>query len=408
MILQAFSFLLLAAGGASASHEAAIDLSTGDIAANSDLGRALLSKARSLGNNNNNNYDYSWVSNYSIKFQQCTATHNYYGGYFGGNNNQNKNNGNRNNYNGMYEQRLVHFKLCPSSSCDSCEGGADYVVDMNEFVNAYVESKLSAQEYNCERARENCYCQNGNDDQNNCEYYCYQNAGLDYCYQYQNNNNNGNNNNKNQFNLQEALECRKLEVNDDALQYYYYNQGNNYNNYNQYNRDGKMEFFVGPYCANHGKKILLGVFMDETCSFAAPDGIYEKLNYGQKLPYSGESLVQNNCVSCAEPQDYNQQNNKDQNDADAITDVCQRLYEPAGKCEAGMSISYPNTMACDFIKTLPKISHWNIQPAKAISAKVLAGVFASTTALAAGLAVYLHNKIQQRNASNLSTYGEMA
>lgn len=47
---------------------------------------------------------------------------------------------------------LVHFKLCPSSSCSSsCAKGADYVVDMNEFVNAYVESKLSVQEYNCER-----------------------------------------------------------------------------------------------------------------------------------------------------------------------------------------------------------------------------------------------------------------
>lgn len=47
---------------------------------------------------------------------------------------------------------LVHFKLCPSSACSSsCSNSADYVVDMNEFVNAYVESKLSVQEYNCER-----------------------------------------------------------------------------------------------------------------------------------------------------------------------------------------------------------------------------------------------------------------
>ena len=36
---------------------------------------------------------------------------------------------------------------------------------MNEYVNAYMESKLEAQEYNCERVRENCYCEDANDDQ---------------------------------------------------------------------------------------------------------------------------------------------------------------------------------------------------------------------------------------------------
>jgi hypothetical protein len=53
-------------------------------------------------------------------------------------------------------------------------------------------------------------------------------------------------------------------------------QGQNYYNYNQ-KQNNRMELFVGPYCANGGKKILLGVFMDETCSYSAPKGIYEKL-----------------------------------------------------------------------------------------------------------------------------------
>ena len=61
----------------------------------------------------------------------------------------------------MYQQRLVHFKLCPTGNCDSCSNGADYVIDMNAFVEAYIESKLDAQEYNCEMVRENCY----NDDE---------------------------------------------------------------------------------------------------------------------------------------------------------------------------------------------------------------------------------------------------
>lgn len=70
----------------------------------------------------------------------------------------------------MYKQRLIHFKLCPTGSCDSkCTYGADYVVDMGVFVEAYIESKLDAQEYNCEMVRENCYCDNANDDEA-CEY----------------------------------------------------------------------------------------------------------------------------------------------------------------------------------------------------------------------------------------------
>ena len=117
---------------------------------------------------------------------------------------------------------------------------------------------------------------------------CFSNAGLDYCGQYMgggnNNNNNNNQNNRNgqNFDLQEALECRRLEVDEQALQYYMYKNGGmgnnaqNYYNYNQ-NQNNKMELFVGPYCANKGKKIVLGVFMDETCSYAAPSGTYEKL-----------------------------------------------------------------------------------------------------------------------------------
>ncbi|KAL3798253.1 hypothetical protein HJC23_000167 [Cyclotella cryptica] len=408
MKIPAFSFL--ATFAAAASQHAAIDLDTGDIDASSQLGSLIMSKARALNNNNNNNNNndvyYSWVSGYSIKFQQCFASSNYYGGYFGGNQNgDNNKNNNRNGFNGVYEQRLVHFKLCPSSSCSSsCENGADYVVDMNEFVNAYVESKLSVQEYNCERVRENCYCQNANNEQY-CQSMCYQNAGLDYCGQYQNGGNNNNNKNNGQFNLQEALECRRLEVDDNAMQYYLYKNGGNLNhnaqnyyNYNQ-NQNNKMELFVGPYCANGGKKILLGVFMEETCSYAAPSGIYEKLFYGNKLPYSSDSLVTNSCVDCKEPDNYDNKNNNDQQDADKVLDVCQRLYEDAGKCESSLSssIPYPNTYACDFIKTLPKVSRWSISKSAAVPAKALAGVFAITTVALGALTVFLHRKVAAKS-----------
>jgi hypothetical protein len=72
MKIPAFSFLVsLAAIGSASAIQHAVDLDTGDIDASSDLGSMIMSKARLLNNNNNNNMYYSWVSGYSIKFQQC-------------------------------------------------------------------------------------------------------------------------------------------------------------------------------------------------------------------------------------------------------------------------------------------------------------------------------------------------
>jgi hypothetical protein len=153
-----------------ASAGKAVEIPTNDIPASSPLGNRILSAARRLDNNNNNQYT-DWVIGYSIKFEKCAVSEEYYGGYFGGQNgNNNNNNKNRQNYNGMYQQRLVHFKLCPADSCvagtkkNSCKNGAEYVLDMNTFVEAYVEAKLTANQYDCEKVRETCYCDDANDD----------------------------------------------------------------------------------------------------------------------------------------------------------------------------------------------------------------------------------------------------
>ncbi|KAL3796418.1 hypothetical protein HJC23_004215 [Cyclotella cryptica] len=377
-----------------------------EISATSQIGRTLLSKARSL---ENNNADFSWVSGYSIKFVKCATSQDYFAGqYFGGNNNNNNNNknDNRNGYGGMYEERLVHFKLCLSNSCSSCDKGGDYVIDLNEFVEAVVESKLSAQEYNCEKQKERCQytCQNANDDQA-CEYQCYANSGLSYCdNEAQNQNRNGNW--YQQFDLQEAVNCKKLDIDKDALQYYMYNNGGA----NQYQYYGKeMGLYVGPYCSVNGKKIMLGVFMDETCSFAAPQGIYNKFSLGKYIPYQTESLVESGCISCAEPKDYDQQNYNDQQDADSVTEVCERLYEESGKCETNMNIYYPNTYACEFIKSLKASGTKMSNKSKAIPAKVFAGLFATTTIIFGGVAYFLHQKVQRVGVSlNADDNGQLA
>lgn len=117
-----------------------------------------------------------------------------------------------------------------------------------------------------------------------------------------------------EFDLQEAMECRRLDVDEEAAQYYaYQNNMNNGNWNNQQNGQQQMEFFVGPYCSSDGMSILLGVFMDEVCSFEAPSGVYERFNYGQSLPYSSESLISNECISCMEVKEDENQNQDNEN-----------------------------------------------------------------------------------------------
>lgn len=392
--------------------EASIDASSDIIPANSAIGQRLLSVSRRLENNQDG--DMSWASSYSLKFDKCATTNEYYGGYFGGNGNnnnnqqQNNNNGNRNGYNGLYEQRLVHFKLCPTDTCSKgCSGGGDYVVDMNEYVRAYFEYKQQLVEAQCESVKENCDCENANDDQV-CESACIAQAGLSDVCEEQGGQNNNNNNGQYQFNLQEAVDCSRLEIDESvAAQYYNYGQNDGYNNYNNYNQNNnqnnqnnKIEFFVGPYCAAAGRSIFLGVFMDETCSYAAPENVYTKLT-GTTLPYSTTSIIGHDCLSCKDTSaDAEVEYDENGNEEVAVLKLCEELYQGSGKCETNLAAygHYPTTYACDFIKGLnawgkTRIAAEYQEFARHITPGVLAGVFACTTLIFGGVSYFIHTKM---------------
>jgi hypothetical protein len=300
---------------------------------------------------------------------------------------------NREGYQGMYQQRLVHFKLCPSDSCRSCTNGADYVVDLNEFIDAMMEAKLTAQEYNCQRVRENCYCEQANN-KDYCLASCYTNAKMDYCNEMGGNNNNGQAMNG-KFEMSDALSCAALDVDEDMMSNYYFK--NRKSNMGHYNEEGK--YYVGPYCSNNGKKIFLGLFEEETCSYPAPSGTFEALNYGSSLPYSKKSLIDSGCLSCKEPSEQDYNNYWDNQDADQVTDVCERMYEMSGKCEENLKNlpygTYPNNLGCDFVKNIRANT---IVPA-AVPAKVFAGIFAATTVLLAGLTANLYKKSRRANVA---------
>lgn len=326
IITMLFRFSLLAAlfASAAATVTPIRDVTpTGDIPADSKLASKIMSKARKLDGNAD---DAEWVAGYDIRFVGCHETT-----QFAGEDGQNAEDGNP-----LYTQRLVHFYLCPSGSCSKnskCSNGGEYIVDMGEFLEAYLQAKLEAQEWACEQvANYGCYNCDYNDDER-CQNQCYRDQGMDYCIE--NDYDNGD-----EFELERAAECAEM---DNA------------------NGNDNIQYFVGPYCSG-GNKINLGVFMDETCTTPTSTGVYAKMNYGNELPYASESLVSDECISCKEPQDNDGNNNAyNDYDEDEVTELCERMYEMSGKCEEDLKdvnsyYFYPNTKACDFIHTtLPKL-----------------------------------------------------
>jgi hypothetical protein len=304
------------------------------ILASSEAGMKLLSRdGRRLKNddnkNNNNsnnnkqtyNQDFSatWIANYTIRFSSCHSIANL----------------DRNGA-GAKNQIAAKFHLCPGSgSCNKkCSSkGAEYMADMIDFVEAFLQSK----KYVCEIQKENCqyYCnKNGGYYTHSCLYTCLSDAGYGLCNQGENND----------FYPGNYVQCQKLVLGDS---------GNN------------DQYYIGAYCANNGKEVRLGVFTNSFCTKMAPKGTYEKL-YGSSLPYSTTSIVSNDCLSCK--QVYNNQGGQ-------VTEACQNLYQVSAKCEgssATSGITYPDNESCDFIhNTVPRIE-------KLLAGKSLRAVNVST------------------------------
>lgn len=389
-----------------------------NIPTDSKTGKRLLSKARRVeqnnNNNNNNEQEADWLAGYSIKYDSCASLIQVReeGGEEEGL---------------LYTQNLVKFVVCAgaTSGCSDCGSGiAQYVVNMNEFVQAYSEMKKEAQEAACETVREYCYCDNANDDEV-CENQCYADAGMSECIQYEG---------QEEVEIDELLECGVMEGgngnnnnNNGNGNYNYGQQQQSYNGVDMY-----RQYYIGPMCSpKDGKSIFLAAFYDAGCTSYAGTGVYEAFNYGYPLPYETEPIVAlNDCISCLQVDNDNNNNNNNQNNNNnnnqnnnnnyngnynqnqnmEAAEICQQSYEMAAKCESNLGsylgqYYYTDTSGCDYIHNiLPslqratrKIASGSSSSASVSSpaATAFAVIFGLTTALLGAYSFFLYRKIHR-------------
>lgn len=397
-----FSVALLSLISATAATK--VDVASVDIKADSKIGHKLLSQARKL---DQDEIDFTWVSGYSIKFQGCHHISQWNDEADGDEDVR------------IQTKRLVRFRLCPSDYCSAesskgcSEGYGDYIIDLNTYLNAFFEAKNQYQEWKCEYLENNvCGC---NDD-DYCLWDCYEGHGMEDVCMDENPYNNNNNNNNNQeeefdFELEKYMECAEAGFDNDNNYYYNYNYANNNNNGNGNNNNNEIEFFIGPYCSGQGGEIRLGVFTDDTCTQFADDNngrdVFSGMTNGQSLPYSDTNIVDMDCFSCKEPEDNNNDGN-DNYDEDEVTEMCEQIYQAAGKCETNLpygTVYQPNTNACNYmegIKIVRKDGTVVTADAKANkTASIFIGLFVVAFVLLSAYVYYLKTKLD-RASINLS------
>jgi len=377
------------------------------IAANSKAGQRLLQKAHLIQQGNSKEQqrklnDNWFITNLKLKYTGCYNLLNL------------SEEGANGASSGLENTAVVTFTLGESCVGQDNDHAGKYAVNMYDFLDSYTESMLQEQEWRCESYRENnCPCDNA-DDEEACQYACLTKAGLEVCIEEYNNGDDE------VFEVQPYLQCARMEegeYNNNNNNRHLDNDGNNYNGRDWQARyqypfwDG--EYNIGPYCAEDGKSILLGVFYDEMCTVPASNDAYSYLHYGQSLPYSTESLIpQDTCISCIDQErgweewqnynnnngdddggnieyDYNQWNNMEPRE------FCTDMYEQAAKCENSESgiIYFPLTTGCsfinDFLPTYVPTSFYDVEESASLLSVFLAWTLAITTSVLFAISVRL-------------------
>lgn len=331
-----------------------------ELTTRSEFGRSILAGARRLEEEGvagarrleEEEVDYSWMVDYSLKFQGCHHIRTW--------------NGDAEDSDDVRIQttRLVRFRLCPTNKCSQrsrsgcSKGYGDYIVDVYRYVSAYSQAQRKQDEYECQSyLYKHCDCEDSDDkgedfDQEMCEYQCYNKARKYSCIE-----NNPYYDDDGQD--QEYLDDRTLEKYfEGCTQFEPPEYDDDRRRLEGDDEEEEEIYYIGSYCADQGGNIFLGLFTDDSCTNFADKNAgrttYKGLTRGQELPYSDYSMVRSDCVSC-EDQDYRDgDQNDDAADEEArISDACQEVYQAAGKCETQMIDSERSTLnnkACYYME----------------------------------------------------------
>jgi len=374
-----------------------------DVTMESKLGNSIMSKARRL-EQDEEEVDFTWVVDYSIKFQGCHHV------------SQWNDEADDEDDVKIQTKRLIRFRLCPTGTCTSSNAGGcssgygDYIIDMNEYLEAYIEEVEELNKYKCEYLENNvCAC---NDDDGNqqddgfdedmCLYDCYVKEGVEDICAEENPYDDDEQEQEEEFNLQEYMECGEWEAPEDEEE-------------RRLADEEEVGYFMGPYCAQSGSAIHLGLFTDDACTNFADeddggDGTYYGLT-GSHIPYgyNDKSIVGMECISCQEPEDVDgeEENDNDDEDEEAAEPIefCQEIYQKAGKCESNLGIDSPNENACTYMEGI-KIVRKNgvvnsITGGANKTATIFIGIFIVAFVLLAAYVYYLRTKLD-RASINLS------
>jgi len=360
------------------------------------------------------------ISGYSLKFEQCQFVKAY--------DDELAEDGDSTTV--LATKRFVIFKLCPTGACDSCTYDfGEYIVDLEEYLEATVEYQQEMQENMCNACQE-CgnWEENEENDQNQDEderrrlvnrklqnYDVDCDSCYDECMKIENMEENG------YIDATEFLECQMIYDPED---------------------DGKAALYAGPMCASSGSKIKIGVFLDEECNvpdydkdvddyLMDGDGVSMKLSHALlKTVYSSD------CISCLQVDEDDENGGDDDEDEEPeVIEMCEQLYEASAKCEKtnGFDNGYANyngyenqlaqeSVVCDFVESLKAGSYDESGEIVVNGASSSIGGGAETTggqkfALTffilgtiglAGYAAMLHSKLTKGSAGLSESSGAMA
>jgi|UniRef100_A0A8J9SFB8 hypothetical protein len=319
--------------------------STSEISGNSEALRLLISAERQLDQNSGVS---DFIGQYSVKFQGCHHVQQW-------NNDADGEEDVR-----IKTKRLARFRLCPVDQCSSDRSAGctsrygDYVVDLDTFLQNFVSLQNGDA---CDQADEDC-ANNCSSDDSGCLQKCYQSYGAGYCLEEDKAEAYG-------FDVSQYLDCTQIDGGNDKA------------------------YYVGPYCANQGGDVRLGVFSDDTCTtFAQSGGSAFSNTFGFNLPYSSESLVTSQCVGCG---------SSDGNGNVETNQMCGNVYSMSGKCETRMAVDYPNESSCGYIEGIKVIREDGVIRSSTVrkskAAAVSIGLFTTVSVLLAGYAFYLRTKL---------------